>query len=330
MRSRKSGVGILGMGVCLPEKVLTNFDIEKMVDTSDDWIVTRTGIRERRLVRVDQATSDLALPAAKGALGQAGVSAEEVDLIIVATTTPDMLFPSTACLIQRDLGATKAGAFDLSAACAGFVYALNLAYATIASGQYKYVLVIGADALSKMMDWTDRSTCVLFGDGAGAALLGPVPGGRGVIATHVGSDGRYAKQLMMPAGGSRLPSSHETVDKKLHTVKMNGNEVFKMAVRIMVDATRVVVQKAGLNLSDIDCVVPHQANLRIIQAAIERLGIPPEKFMLNLERYGNMSAASTVVALYEAVEERKIQSGSKVALVSFGSGLAWASCVMVW
>ena len=327
---RPPGVGILGTGIYLPEKRLTNQDLEKMVDTTDEWIFTRTGIRERRIAAKGQASSDLSLPASQEALKAAGVRPEDVDLIIVATTTPDMIFPSTSCILQDKLGANKAGAFDLSAACAGFVYAVNMAYHSIASGAYRYVLVVGTDVLSSAVDWTDRNTCVLFGDGAGAALLGPVEKGKGIVATHIGSDGSYAGDLLMPAGGSRMPPTHETVDKKLHTIRMNGREVFKVGVNIMVDATRSVAKAAGLDVNDIDFVVPHQANIRILQSATKRLGLPEEKIVINLDRYGNMSAASVIVALHEAVGDGRIKPGHKVVLVAFGSGFAWASCVVNW
>lgn len=322
---------IAGTGAYLPGKVLTNFDLEKIVDTSDEWIRTRTGIRERRIVENGSATSDLAAEAGREALKNSGLKPCDIDLIIVATITPDMLFPSTACLVQGKIGAHRAVGFDISAACSGFPYALNIADAMIRSEAFHRILVIGAEVLSPFIDWQDRSTCVLFGDGAGAAVLVPTSQkGKGLVATYLGSDGSLADILKIPAGGSALPPSHETVKTRMHTVKMMGAEVFKIAVRTMSDAVLKVAEKAGLDPNEIDCVIPHQANLRIIQAMAERLKLPLEKIFVNLDRYGNMSAASTPVALYEAVKSGRIQPGSKVVIVAFGSGLTWAACVVKW
>ncbi|MEX1386297.1 beta-ketoacyl-ACP synthase III [Hydrogenibacillus schlegelii] len=321
--------GILGTGSYVPEKVLTNLDLEKMVDTSDEWIRVRTGIRERRIAAPEQATSDLAYPAALRALEAAGVAPEELDLIIVATITPDTAFPSTANLLQDRLGARRAAAFDLAAACSGFIYAVATAAQFIESGAYRFVLVVGAETLSRIVDWEDRSTAVLFGDGAGAVVMGPVVSG-GLQAFTLGSDGSGGCLLELPAGGSRRPASHETVDQRLHFLKMNGREVFKFAVRIMDEASEAVLVKAGLRKEALDFLVPHQANLRIIESARERLGLPPEKVIVNLDRYGNMSTASIPVALDEAVRSGRIRPGDKVLMVGFGAGLTWGAAIVEW
>lgn len=322
-------VGVIGVGSYLPKKILTNFDLEKMVDTSDEWIMTRTGIRERRLATKKEATSDLAISAAKRALKNAKIKPENLDLIIVATITPDMQFPSTACFVQASLGAKNAVCFDISAACAGFVYALVTAQQFIARGIYKNALVIGAETLSTITDWHDRNTCVLFGDGAGAVVLAPVNHG-GIVSTYLGSDGNMADLLMLPGGGSRHPTTKDTVDKRMHFIKMRGNELFKIAVKTMSEATFKVLTQAGVDHKDVDCLIPHQANLRIISAVAKKIGIPTEKIYLNIDRYGNMSSASTAVALCEAVEERRITKGDTVLLVAFGAGLVWGSCVIKW
>ena len=322
-------VGIIGVGEYLPKKVLTNADLEKMVDTSDEWITTRTGIKERRLASSDEATSDLALKAAKEALKDAHLAPEDLDLIIVATITPDMPFPSVASILQNALSAKKAAAFDISAACAGFVYGLSIAQQFIACGAYKNALVIGAEKLSSITDWKDRNTCVLFGDGAGACVLGEVKSG-GIVATYLGCDGSNLGLLNLPAGGSRLPASHETIDQHLHYIKMNGNELFKIAVRTMTDAALTVLEKAGLKFSDIDLIIPHQANSRIIMAVAKRLGLTEEKIFLNIEKYGNMSSASTATALVEAAKEGRIKKGDIVLLDAFGAGLVWGAAVIEW
>jgi 3-oxoacyl-[acyl-carrier-protein] synthase-3 len=323
-------VGILGVGKYSPERRLTNHDLEKMVDTSDDWIVTRTGIRERRIAAPHEATSDLAYEAAVRALKAAGVAAEDVDLIIVATITPDMFFPSTACLVQDRLGARNAAAFDVSAACSGFIYALASASGMIATGLYRNALVIGAECLSRVTDYSDRNTCILFGDGAGAAVLGPVPAGRGFRSFVLGADGSGGELLNIPAGGSRTPPTADTVARHMHFMKMNGREVFKFAVRVIGTATEEALQKAGLAKEDIDLLVPHQANIRIIQSALERFGLPEEKCVVNVDRYGNMSAASIPVALAEAVEEGRVREGDRLVLVGFGGGLTWGASVLIW
>ncbi len=325
------GTKITGLGAFVPSKVLTNFDLEKTVDTTDEWIRTRTGISERRIVENGEVTSDLATAASKEAIKNAGLKPTDIDLIILATISPDMVFPATACIVQNKLGCRPIAGFDISAACSGFPYALSIADGLIRAGQYKHVLVIGAEVLSPFIDWTDRSTCILFGDGAGAAVLSATTQKtRGLIATYMGSDGSAADILKIPAGGSALPASHETVKQKMHTVKMSGSELFKIAVRTMGDAVIEVCRKANLDPKDIDCLIPHQANLRIIQAVAERLEMPMSKIFINLDRYGNMSAASTAVALYEAIKTGRVKSGSNVVLVAFGGGLTWASCVLKW
>ena len=322
-------IGILGTGSYVPEKVLTNHMLEEMVETSDEWIRTRTGIQERRIAEADTATSDLALAAAKRALEAAAVSAEELDMIIVATITPDMAFPSTACILQYKLGAKKAYAFDISAACSGFIYALSIAYEHIRQHPEHKVLIIGAETLSKIVDPKDRGTVVLFGDGAGAAVIGQTEG-QGILAFDIGSDGSGGELLCLKGGGSRHPATHETVDARLHYLTMSGKEVFKFAVRVMGDSAQRVLEKSDLTAQDIDCVVPHQANIRIIDAAVKAWGIEREKVFVNLEHYGNMSAASIPVALDEAVRSGKIAKNDKVILVGFGAGLTWASCAMIW
>ncbi|WP_042230014.1 beta-ketoacyl-ACP synthase III [Paenibacillus popilliae] len=323
-------VGIIGTGKYVPERVLTNEDLEKMVDTSDEWIITRTGIKERRIAAEHEATSDLAYHAAQEALKAAGITAEQLDLIIVTTITPDMAFPSTACLLQERLGAKRAAAFDLSAACAGFIYGLANASNFIAMGTYQYALVVGAECLSRITDYTDRNTCILFGDGAGAAVLGPVPEGRGFQSFELGADGSGKNLLKLEGGGSRHPSSHQTVDDKLHYIYMNGREVFKFAVRVMGNAADEALKKAGKTKEDIDLLIPHQANTRIIQAAIERLNLPEEKCVINLPKYANTSAASIPLALAEAVEEGRVREGDTLLLVGFGGGLTWSASVIQW
>ncbi len=320
---------VSGLGAYVPVKVLTNSDLEKMVDTTDEWIQSRTGIQTRRIAEKNQSASDLGIPAALEALTNAGLAPEELDLIIVATITPDMFFPSTACRIQDKIGA-KCGAFDLAAACAGFPYAVAVADSFIKSGTYKNVLVVGTEVLSGFIDWTDRSTCVLFGDGAGAAVLSRSTDGHGIISNVIGADGSQGELLQIPGGGSAHPPTLETVSAKLHTLKMQGSEVFKVAVRTMDMAVREVVQNAGLQISDIDCLIPHQANMRILQAVAERLEMPLEKIFINVEKYGNMSSASTAVALYEAVKTGKIKKNDTVVLVAFGGGLTWASTLIQW
>ncbi|MBC7324659.1 MAG: ketoacyl-ACP synthase III [Moorella sp. (in: Bacteria)] len=322
--------GIVGTGSCLPERIMTNADLEQMVDTSDEWIRTRTGIRERRVADATTAASDLAVPAAARALAMAGIPAEDVELIIVATVTPDTFFPAAACLVQERLGARRAAAFDLSAGCSGFIYALATASQFIAAGFYRTALVIGVEVLSKIINWQDRNTCVLFGDGAGAVVLQAVPPGEGILGLHLGADGGGGDLLCIPAGGSRLPASEATVQNRLHTIYMNGPEVFKFAVRIMSEASLKALEQAGLSKADIDFLIPHQANIRIIEAATKRLGLAPEKVYVNLDRYGNMSSASIPVALDEAYREGRLNRGDRVVLVAFGAGLSWGAAVLNW
>ncbi|GAB1155561.1 MULTISPECIES: beta-ketoacyl-ACP synthase III [Paenibacillus] len=323
-------VGVIGTGKYVPEKILTNSDLEKMVDTNDEWIVSRTGIKERHIAAPDQATSDLAYEAAMKALESAGMTGSDLDLIIVATITPDSAFPSTACILQDKLGAKGAAAFDLSAACSGFVYGLATATSFIQSGMYNNALVIGADCLSRITDYTDRNTCVLFGDGAGAVVIGEVPEGRGFKSFDLGAEGAGGGLLQLEGGGSRLPASAETVENKKHYIYMNGREVFKFAVRVMGTATDEVLRKAGLERTDVDLFVPHQANIRIIQSAMQRLELPEEKVVVNVDKYANTSAASIPLALVEAAEEGRMKAGDTILMVGFGGGLTWGASVLVW
>lgn len=325
----KDRIGIVGLGMNVPKKILTNFDLEKMVETSDAWIVERTGIRERRICEPGTATSDLAYPAAVGALKQAGLQPADVDLIIVGTTSPDMIFPSTACVLQHRLGASAAACFDLAAACSGSVFAMITAQQYLQTGRYKHALVVGAEIISNFVDWTDRSTCVLFGDGAGACVMTKVARG-GMLATDMGADGSAAELLYIPGGGSKAPSSHASVDQRLHYLRMNGTEVFKLAVRRMAESAKTVLAQAGLGLKDLDCLIPHQANTRIIQAMAKLAGVPMEKVFVNVERYGNTSAASNLMALYEAAQSGAIKRGDRVVLVAFGAGLTWGSILLEW
>jgi len=322
---------ISGTGSYLPERILTNADLEKLVDTTDEWIVSRSGIRERRVAAPEQATSDLSTEAGKNALEMAGIDAEDLDLIIVATLSPDHFFPSTAGLVQRNLGAFKAAAFDLEAACTGFIYALSIGDAFIRNGTYRNVLVIGAEVLTRFIDWEDRATCVLFGDGAGAAVLQPGDDSRrGIISTNLHSDGRLAELLWAPGGVSRMPTTREVIDKKLNTVKMQGNEVFKVAVTKLKEVVQEVLEQNGLTEKDIDFLVPHQANLRIIQATAKRLKLPMEKVIVTVDRHGNTSAASVPLALDEAVRTGRIEKGNRILLEAFGGGLTWGAALVRW
>ena len=325
----KDRIGIVGLGMNVPKKILTNFDLEKMVETSDAWIIERTGIRERRICEPGTGTSDLAYPAAVDALKQAGLKPQDVDLIIVGTTSPDMIFPSTACVLQHRLGATAAACFDLAAACSGSVFAMITAQQYLQTGRYKHALVVGAEIISNFVDWTDRSTCVLFGDGAGACVMTKVDRG-GMLATDMGADGSAAELLYIPGGGSKAPSSHASVDQRLHYLRMNGTEVFKLAVRRMAESAKTVLAQAGFGLKDLDCLIPHQANTRIIQAMAKLAGVPMEKVFVNVERYGNTSAASNLMALYEAAQSGAIKRGDRVVLVAFGAGLTWGSILLEW
>ena len=321
-------VAILGTGSYVPERILTNADLEKIVDTTSEWIVTRSGIKERRIARDDQATSDLAAEAARRALAAAGVKPEEIDLIIVATLTPDMPFPNTACFVQNLIGAKNATCIGLEAACSGFLFAVDAANQYLLTGRFKTALVIGAEKLSGVTDWQDRTTCVLFGDGAGAVVLRACDSGAGILSTVTGSDGSLNALLNIPGGGSRHPVSPETIEKRMHFMKMEGKEVFKHAVRAMADASRKALEKAGITMAEVACVVPHQANMRIVEAIRDRLGVGPEKFFVNLDKYGNMSAASIPVALDEAIRAGVIKKGDKVVLVAFGGGFTWGAMVV--
>jgi 3-oxoacyl-[acyl-carrier-protein] synthase-3 len=321
---------ITGVGSYVPVKILTNADLEKMVETSDEWITSRTGIKERRIAAANEFTSDLAAKAAERAMKMAGVTAEQIDLIIVATITPDMPFPATACLVQHKLGAKRAAAFDLEAACSGFIYGLEVAQQFIMSHTYDTVLVIGAEKLSSIVDWTDRNTCVLFGDGAGAAILQNRENSHGSLTAVMGADGESADLLFMPGGGSRCPATKDSVDARLHYLRMEGKETFKSAVQAMCSAAQEVLQRCELDISQIKCVIPHQANRRIIDVVGERLGAKPEQLFVNLHRYGNTSAASVAIALDEAVAAGKIQRGDLVLMVVFGAGLTWGAAIIEW
>lgn len=322
-------VKVIGTGSYLPPDVLTNNDLEKMVDTNDEWIITRTGIKERRIVRNNEITSDISAKAALRALEDAKLSPEELELIIVATNSPDMIFPATTCLVQDKIKAINAATFDLQAGCSGFVYGMVTAWQFIASGFYNNALVIGAETLSKFVDWTDRNTCVLFGDGAGAVVL-KADKVEGILSGHLKGDGSGADLIKIPAGASKIPASHKSVEQGLHYVKMKGNEVFKYAVKYMKRSTIKALEKCHLSVTDVDCLIPHQANIRIILVVAKVLGIKKEKVFINLERYGNTSAASVVIALDEAVRQGKIQNGDIVVLTAFGAGLTYGSVVLRW
>ncbi|HEY3374006.1 MAG TPA: beta-ketoacyl-ACP synthase III [Candidatus Aquicultor sp.] len=322
--------GIVGVGAYVPERVLTNVDLEAFLDTSDEWIRTRTGIRERHIAAVGDAASDLGVKAARAALEDAGVNPEEVDLILVATSSPDMILPSTACFVQEKLGIRGCAAFDLQAACSGFSYALAVGAQFVETGMYKTVLLVGADAMSRFLNWDDRSTCVLFGDGAGACVIQPVEAGYGVLASHLAADGSRSDLLKIPAGGSANPATEDTVRDKLHYITMNGNEIYKFAVRCIPDAVKTILEKACLTVDDIDYLIPHQANMRIIDAAVERLGIDKNKVIVNLDKYGNTSAASIPLAIHELHKKRNLKRGDILVLVGFGAGLTWGANIIRW
>lgn len=322
--------GITGTGASLPPKVMTNQELEKIVDTTDEWIRSRTGIHERRIAEKGVATSDLAAEAGKMALKNAGLDPAELDLILVCTITPDMTFPSTACFVQDKIGAYNAAAFDLAAGCSGFVYGLTVATQFIETGLYKNILVIGAEILSRFLNWEDRGTCVLFGDGAGAVVMSRVEKGYGVLAVELGADGSGADHLKLPYGGSLNPINRENCESPDRYLTMAGSEVFKFAVRIMGEAAANVIKKVGLNQEQIDWFIPHQANIRIIEAAARRLELPMDRVYVNLHKYGNTSAASIPIALHEAVTEGRIKKDDNLVLVGFGTGLTWASCVIKW
>jgi len=322
-------VSITGIGANAPERVMKNDELAQIVDTSDEWIVERTGIRERRVATPDEALSDLARPAAEAALEQAGLQASAVDLIVVATVTPDMLFPSTGAILADQLGAKDAAAYDLSAGCTGFVYAIAQAHGMVASGLVDHALVVGGDVLSKIVDWQDRSTCVLFGDGAGAVVLERVPDG-GFLGFELGADGSGGPQLYMPAGGSRAPATAETVAERQHFAKMNGREVFKFATRVLVDSAEKVLDECGVPVEEVDVYVPHQANVRIIDHARKKLGIPEERTVVNVDRFGNTSSGSIPLALGDAEDDGRLKEGEMVLMTGMGAGLTWGSALIEW
>ena len=326
----KVNAGIAGIGVCLPERVLTNDELAEMVDTNDAWIQERTGIRQRRIAAADQAASDLGIAAAREALSSAGVAPQEIDLIIVATATPDMQFPATACLIAEKLGLDATPAFDVAAGCTGFIYALTIGSQFIVNGFYRTVLVIGTEVLSKVTNWTDLETCILLADGAGAVVLRPVAAGQGILAMKLGADGAGGKELSLPAGGSRLPLTAEGLAANLNKLHMNGSEVFKFAMKMLPEVTGQALKLAGLTPADLALIIPHQANLRIIEAAARRMELPLEKFMVNLDRYGNTSSASIPIALHEALATGRVRPGDALALTGFGAGLTWGAVVLRW
>jgi 3-oxoacyl-[acyl-carrier-protein] synthase-3 len=323
-------VGISGVGAYIPEHIVTNADLEKIVDTTNEWIIARSGIRERRIAPPEMATSDFAVIAAKQAIADAGITAADIDLVIVATNTPDMIFPATACLVQDQIGAKNAGAFDLAAGCTGFMYAFVVGSQFVSTGFCRNVLVIGSENLSKILNWKDRRTCVLFGDGAGAVVMSQAAPGSGILSQKLWSDGSGGHFLMQPAGGSRHPATHDTVENGMHYLHMKGRDIFKFAVRTTGKAAAEVLTAAGLKNTDIDYFIPHQANVRIIDAAAKRLGLPREKVLINVDRYGNTSTASMPIALTEALRDGKIKKGDHLLMVGFGAGLTWAAAVMKW
>jgi len=319
---------IVGMGAAAPKRVLTNADLEKLVDTSDAWIVQRTGIRERRIADETEASSDFAVKAAQQALERANLVPEDIDFIVLGTTTPDMVFPTTANIVQHRLGCRQVGSVDVLAACAGSMYSLSIGAQYIATGKYRRVLCIGAETLSKITDFTDRGTCVILADAAGAAVLAPSDDDRGILDTDLYSDGKYWELLYMPGGGSRMPATHESIDKRMHYAKMNGQEVFKVAVRMFVECTSRILQRNGLTTKDVDLFIPHQANLRIIEAAAKRVDLPMARVYVNVDRYGNTGAASVYVAMEEAISAGRLKRGDTVLLAAFGGGFAWGTALM--
>lgn len=321
---------IASVGSYVPERVLTNADLEKMVETSDEWITTRTGIKQRRIAASDEYTSDMAAKAALRAMKKGGILPEQIDLVIVATITPDMPFPATACLVQQKIGAFRSAAFDIEAACSGFIYAMEIGQQFIMSRTYDTVLVIGAEKLSSIIDWTDRNTCVLFGDGAGAAILQSRANAHGLLTACMGADGSKADLLSMPGGGCRCPATAESVARRLHFLRMDGKETFKSAVNAMYTAAQESLRRCELDITRIKCIIPHQANQRIIEAVSERLEAKPEQVFVNLDKYGNTSAASVAIALDEAVESGRIERGDLILLIVFGAGLTWAAAVIEW
>ena len=322
--------GIIGVGMYAPEKVLTNAELAGTLNTTAEWIETMSGIRERHIAAPSQAASDLGAIAAQRALARAGVSPDEVDLIIVSTSTPDMQFPSTACIIQERLGIKNIPAFDLTAVCSGFVYALTVGAQFIANEFSRTVLVIGTEAVSRVINWSEKETCMLIGDGAGAVVLRQVPAGYGVLSAKLGADGSGANFMMVPAGGSRMPVTAEVLEKKMNKIQMNGSEVFKFAMKMLPEVTEQALALANLRTEELKLIIPHQANRRIIEAAARRMELSMEKFMVNVERYGNTSSATIPIALHEALETGRIESGDLIALTGFGGGLAWGSLIMRW
>lgn len=320
--------GIIGMGHSFPEGILTNADLEKIVETSDEWITTRTGIKQRHKAADNEYTSQFGTKAAQMALERAGLKPEDIDIIVCATTTPDQIMPSTGALIQAQLGAVNAAGMDVFAACSGFLYGITMVESMIRTGQIRYALVIGAEVLTKYVDYTDRGTCVIFGDGAGAAVLGPVEEGKGILATKIKSDGRYEEQLYAPGGGTKLGTTHETIDNREHFFKMKGNELFKVAVRSMAEISKEMLDKTGYTVEDVDIVIPHQANQRITDAVASRLGVPEEKVYSNIAYHGNTSSASIPIAMDECIQSGKIKEGSLVLLTSFGGGVTWGGTVI--
>ena len=320
--------GIIGMGQAYPAGILTNADLEKMVDTNDEWITTRTGIKQRHKAADDEYTSQFGTKAALQALARAGLEPTDIDIIVCATTSPDQIMPSTGALIQAQIGAVNAAGMDVFAACSGFLYGLTMVESMVKTGQIKYALVIGAEVLTKYVDYTDRGTCVIFGDGAGAAVLGPVAEGKGILATKIRSDGRYEDQLFSPGGGTKLGTTHATIDNGDHFFKMRGNELFKVAVRSMADISAEMVEKAGYTVDDIDIVIPHQANQRITDAVANRLGVPDEKVYSNIAEMGNTSSASIPIAMDECIQSGRIKEGSLVLLTAFGGGVTWGGTVI--
>jgi len=323
-----NNAGIISTGHSYPSGVLTNADLEKLVDTSDEWITSRTGIKQRRKAADNEYTSQFAVKAAKQALERAELDASEIDIIVCATTTPDQILPSTGCLIQAEIGANNAAAYDLFAACSGFLYGLTNVESMIRTGQIRYALVIGAEVLTKYVDYTDRSTCVIFGDGAGAAVIGAVPEDRGILATKIMSDGRYAEQLYAPGGGTKMGTTRETIDGGMHFFKMKGNELFKIAVRSMAEVSREMLDKAGYRVDDLKLVIPHQANQRITDAVASKLGVPEEKVYSNIAQHGNTSSASIPIALDECIQAGKIEAGDLVLMTAFGGGVTWGGTLV--
>lgn len=326
----KDSIGIIGTGYYVPSKILTNFELEKMIDTSDEWIRTRTGIGERRIADEEEATSDLAVKAGLAALKDASVKPEEIDLLIVATLSPDMLFPATACIVQDKLGLKNAVAFDLGAACSGFIFAMSVAEQYLKNETYKTALVIGAEVFSRIVDWEDRNTCILFGDGAGAVVLQKDEDGYGIVSINIGSDGSGADLLKIPAGGSRLKTSQQTVSNKMHFIKMNGKEIYKFATNSVVATLKKELEKKNISSQDISLLIPHQANIRIIECIADKLSLSANQVFVNLDKYGNTSAASIPIALCEAVEQRKLRRDDILIFIGFGAGLNWGSAIIKW